>query len=81
MNFIVTEIQTDANGNTATINTVRNNRNDAESTYYSILASAAISQVPCHGAIFLYTMDGAYIMSKSYQRWPEPEPEPEPNQE
>lgn len=78
MNFIVTEIQTDANGNTATINTVRNNRNDAESTYYSILASAAISQVPCHGAI-LYTMDGAYIMSKSYQRWPEPEPEP--NQE
>ena len=67
MKFIVTEIQTFANGTVSTINTVKDDRNEADSTYYAILAAAAISSLPCHGAI-LYTNEGGYIMAHSYQR-------------
>ena len=80
MKFIVTEMQTAADGTVAMLHNVLDNRNAADSAYYQILSSAAISQLPCHGAI-MYTNEGGYIMSQAYQRWPAPEPTPEPTPE
>lgn len=80
MKFIVTEIQTAADGNVALLNHVLDTRNAADSTYYQILSYAAISELPCHGAA-MYTSEGGFIMSHAYQRYPEPEPTPEPEPE
>ncbi len=81
MKFIVSEVQTTVEGTVAILNHTKDTRNEADSTYYSILASAAISQLPSHGAI-MYTNEGGYIMGQAYTHaQPEPEPEPEPSPE
>lgn len=41
------------------------NRNDAEAKYHSLLAVAAMSQVPKHGAM-LFNDDGFVIKSEVY---------------
>ena len=64
--LIVIEIQKDANNNIATLVTQKENRNDADSTYHTILASAAISQLPEHGAVML-TDDCGYVMGQCYR--------------
>ena len=72
--FIVMEIQT---GNqVATIVDSYTDRNAAENKYHSILAAAAISDVPKHGAVML-TEEGVRLKSECYIH----EPEPEPNEE
>ena len=85
MKYLVTEIQTMADGQVANLTSVFDDRMQAESSYHSILAAAAISQLPLH-ACMMYTNDGYLVMSANYvheQPSPEPgpEPEPEPNQE
>lgn len=64
--FIIIEIQKDANGIVATIITQQANRDQADSTYHSILASAAISSLPEHGAVML-TSDCGFIMGQCYR--------------
>lgn len=48
----------------------KQNQNDAESTYHSILAAAAISNHRYHGAI-IYDEKMFPIMHKSYEHIPE----------
>ena len=54
----------------------------AESTYYSVLASAAISALKSHAAI-LFSAEGFPLMNKCYyhEAAPAPEPTPEPEAE
>lgn len=81
MKYIVTEIQTMADGQVATLTSSFDDRLQAESAYHSILAAAAISQLPLH-ACMLFTNDGYLIMNANYtHEQPSPEPEPEPNAE
>ena len=51
--FIVIELQKNAEGVVSNIVTSFENLAEAESKYYSILASAAISNVPVHSAIIV----------------------------
>lgn len=52
MNYIVIEMQT-TNGTTAVLTTVKSNINEAEQQYHTVLAAAAVSQVPLHSASML----------------------------
>ena len=52
MNYIVIEMQT-TNGTTSTLTTVKNNIAEAEQKYHTVLAAAAVSQVPLHSASML----------------------------
>lgn len=67
MFYIVFEIQQDANGNTAVLNTPKSDWNEALSTYYSICAAAAISSIPYHAAVILGD-DGFVKMSQVFDR-------------
>ena len=51
--YIVIELQKDANGVVSNIVTSYENLAEAESKYYSVLASAAVSNVPVHSAIIV----------------------------
>jgi hypothetical protein len=51
--FIVVELQKDSEGVVSNIVTDYENLAEAESKYYTILASAAISNVPVHSAIIV----------------------------
>ena len=61
--YIVIEIQA---GNTvATIVNSYADRNTAENKYHSVLAAAAVSEVPKHGAVML-TDEGTRLKSECY---------------
>lgn len=66
MKFIVIELQTNQNGTVANLVFDYDNRNEAEAKYHSILAVAAISNVPTHAAVML-TSDGGYIAAQAYE--------------
>ena len=66
MKYIVIELQTAANGSVANIVTSHDTREQAESKYYNVLSSAAVSQVPCHAAV-LMDSEGGFIDAHSYQ--------------
>ena len=53
MKYIVIELQKNAEGMVANIVTEHSNLNDAESKYFSIMASAAVSNIPVHSAIIV----------------------------
>lgn len=53
MKYIVVELQMDTNGNVANIVTSHDDLPHAESTYHSILAAAAISDIPKHSATII----------------------------
>lgn len=64
--FIIQEIQTN-NGSTALTPAItRSDRNEADSVYYGIRASAAISQVEIH-AVVMYDEHGNAIQSCYYE--------------
>lgn len=63
--YIVTEIQTAADGTVAILTTQKQNRNEAESVYHSILAAAALSSLPRHAASIM-TEEGFPIMHQAY---------------
>ena len=66
MKYIVIELQKiTEDADISTIVTTKNTKEEAESTYYSILASAAISTIPVHGAIIIDEM-GNPIKNNSY---------------
>ena len=72
MNYIVMEIQTMDNGTIATLVTTKNSHNEplteneAESTYHSILAAAALSNLPCHAAVMM-TGEGIPLQNRCYK--------------
>ena len=79
--YIVLEIQTYADGNVGTLISSYDDRNAAESKYHTVLAAAAISQIPLHSAVIL-TNEGYILESRNYTYTaPEPEPEPSPIEE
>ena len=53
MKYIVIEMQKDAEGMVSNLVTSYDTLAEAESHYYSILASATISMVPIHSAIIV----------------------------
>lgn len=53
MKYIVIELQTAQNGTVSNIVTAKDTLLEAESTYHSILAAAAISNVPVHAAVLI----------------------------
>lgn len=61
--FYVIEIQTSNTG--SVIPFVYTDRNDAEAKFHSLLAVAAVSEVPKHGAM-LFTDDGFVLKSEVY---------------
>lgn len=65
MKYIVLEMQTNADGTVGTIVTQKDDKNDALSTFYSILASAAISSVPVHTAVVL-TNNGVMLKMETF---------------
>ena len=65
MKYITFEIQNN-NGAVGTLVNDFDDRNQAESKYHTILASAAISAVPIHSAM-LMTDEGFLLESKCYK--------------
>lgn len=63
--YIVVEIQKSSAGTIATIVNSFATRNEAESSYHTILAAAAISSVPVHSAVIM-TEEGQTLMFQSY---------------
>ena len=63
--FIVMEIQTNYDGSVGNLVYAYPDRPAAESKYHLILASAAITQLPCHAAV-LMTNEGEIIYHKAY---------------
>lgn len=54
MKYIVIELQKLAEDvDISTLVFPKNTKEEAESTYYSILSSAAVSNIPVHGAIII----------------------------
>jgi len=75
--YIILETQTNSNGTVGTLINSYENRNAAESKYHTVLASAAISQLPLHCA-FMLTDEGYTIKSEVYKHEQEvPEEIPE----
>ena len=65
MKFIVIEIQTNSDGTVGNIVQSFDTQEQAESVYHSILASAAISQLPEHAAAIM-TSEGYCMESRCY---------------
>ena len=53
MKYIVIEMQKNAEGQVANLVTAHNTLAEAESKFYTILASAAVNDVPVHSAIIV----------------------------
>ncbi len=51
--FIVIELQTNANGTVSSILTAHDTLDEARNKYFTVLAAAAVSQLPCHAAVLL----------------------------
>lgn len=65
MKYIVIELQTDSNSNVANIVSKYDTANEAESKFHTILAAAAVSNVPVHAAIMM-TNFGDSLGAKYY---------------
>lgn len=66
MKYIVIELQKDAYGLVSHLLSVHDTLEKAESTYYSILASAAINEVPVHSAIIV-SEEGFPVKNNCYK--------------
>ena len=53
MKYIVIEMQKNADGHVSNLVTAHDTLAEAESKFYTILASAAINEVPVHSAIIV----------------------------
>lgn len=64
--YVVLEIQTMDGGQVACLATPFDNQMQAESSYHSVLAAAALSALPRHAAV-LMTSDGSVQASQYYE--------------
>lgn len=69
MKYYIAEIQQHSDDVFAHLMHNADNRNEAESKYYQVLAAAAISNLPKHSAI-LFTDEGFPLMHHSYSHTP-----------
>ena len=69
--YIVQEIQTTGNQPALLPALTYADRNEAESSFHSKLASAAISSVPVH-TVLMYDEHGSVIKREFYEHLPEP---------
>lgn len=53
MKYIVVEIQKTAQGQIANLVTAYDTKKEAESHYHTVLAAAALSDLPAHGAVII----------------------------
>lgn len=67
MKYIVLEMQTHEDGTVGTLLTAYDNKNEAESKYYTILAAAALSTLPVHSAMLL-TNNGTMLKCECFVR-------------
>jgi hypothetical protein len=79
MKYLVTEIQTFEGGTISTPTYAYDDRLAADSKYYAIRSSAAVSTLPVHACI-LATSEGRFIDGFVYHH-PKVEPEPTPEEE
>ena len=64
--FLVVEIQTYANGQVGTLTYSYDTQREADNKYYTILAAAAISNLPCH-AVIEFTEQGFPLRYDHYE--------------
>lgn len=64
--FIVVELQKNAEGVVSNIVTDHATLPEAESKYHSVLAAAAVSELPCHSAV-LVSEEGFPLMHQCYK--------------
>lgn len=64
--FIVVELQKNAEGQVGNIVTAHETQAEAESKYHSVLAAAAISELPSHAAALL-SEEGFSIANQCYK--------------
>lgn len=79
--YVTIENQIRADGSKGLLYDHFTDKNQAYAKLYTILAAAAVSDVPYHsGHMIAYEPGGAYIVAGQVfdRREPEPEPEPEP---
>lgn len=65
--YIVAEIQTNDSGTVSSIATAYDDYYKAESKYHTVLAAAALSNLPVHSAVLLDNL-GGMIHTQSYTR-------------
>ena len=65
--YIVIELQKNAEGQVANLVTAHNSLAEAESKFYSILAAAAVNDVPVHSAIIV-SEEGFPVKHQCYKR-------------
>lgn len=65
MKYLILELQTNTDGTVGTLITQKDDLNQAQSTFYSILAAAALSQLPHHAAV-LMTNEGIVLMFQDF---------------
>lgn len=65
--YIVIELQTMADGKVANLVTQHTSEAEAQSKYHSVLAAAAVSDLPCHAAV-LMTNEGVVLEDRHYLR-------------
>ena len=63
--YVVVEIQTNSDGTIGSLITSFDNKLDAENKYHTILAYAAISELPVHSAAIL-TNEGRLVKTEMY---------------
>lgn len=64
--FIVVELQKNAEGVVSNIVTAHDTQPEAESKYHSVLAAAAVSELPVHSAI-LVSEEGFPVKHQCYK--------------
>ena len=79
MNYVVLEMQTNAEGATACLVESFTDRQAAEQKYHYVLSFAAVSGLPRHTCMMV-TDAGQYMKSESYENMPEPAEEEQPAQ-
>lgn len=65
--YIVIELQTAKSGAVANLVTQYASEAEAQSKYHSVLAAAAVSDLPVHGAV-LMTNSGVTLENRYYER-------------
>lgn len=65
MKYLVIEIQKGEDGAIANLVTAHDSLNEARSKYHSVLAAAAVSELPSHAAVLLEE-NGTSIASECY---------------
>ena len=72
--YIVIELQTNANGTVGNFVWAYADGDVAFSKYHTVLAAAAVSELPCHSCVILRN-DGTQIAGQAYKHGEEPEAE------